>query len=746
MWDWIENTRQQATSSGFRRALERNFLNYMRVREWRELHRQVRLACNDLSFRMNAQAADVASLHQAILPGCLSLIGQHDEKGRYVGARNLKFRIFPGSYVSGRTPRWIMSAEIAETNAIYARTVAGVEPGWIERAALHLIKRAYSEPHFSSKRGEVLAYETVTLYGLTLADRRRVAYSRLDPVVCRKLFILDGLVRGGLATAYDFLTHNHELVLSILELEAKGRRRDLLASEEAQIEFYETCLPNEVMSNASLSRWLRKAHTDAKNALFMNKEALLRRLDVGYAEADYPSALSVGGLNLDLKYRFAPGEPDDGISVRVPVGVLNAVSEEDLEWSVPGMFPALCEQWLKSLPKHTRKHLAPVPDKVVEICPVLLSGARYRKGRVLPAIADAVAQVHGVTIGAGDWEAQRLDQHLLINIQVIDEKGGLLAQGRDLAILRRRFEETVKAKVRSGAGDQFEARELTAFPAEIEIPAEVTIDDGSRSVIAFPAIVDGSSSVSVKLQSSRALAAQVNRSGYPRLAWLQLGSVARYFVKEIKARKTLGLLFASLGDAKTLTDQLMLGIAWYCFFEDQTLPVTKAEFEARLKKHRPDLAQVFERTVEDLESILRLRFDLVRLLDQSTSPAYSDAVADLRTQLDDLIPADLLKNTPSRFLIDIPWYLTGCIYRLEHLQGKIDKDWQAIDMVTNFKQRINAVAGKNTADPEQLQVVRFDLEEVRVALFAEPLTRRGQASVKKLDRKLGEIERRVGLR
>jgi ATP-dependent helicase HrpA len=331
-----------------------------------------------------------------------------------------------------------------------------------------------------------------------------------------------------------------------------------------------------------------------------------------------------------------------------------------------------------------------------------------------------------------------------VNIQIVDPNGALLAQGRSLEELRERFAESARKQVQGSGAQQFEQRQIQQFPEKIEIPAQRTIESGS--VVAYPALVDQQTSVDIRLLSSPTEQLEANRTGYARLAWLQLGGVARYFRKEIKGRKDLGLYFASLGDAAALTDQVMLGIAWYCFFEERPLPQTKDAFNERLEALRPDLAEVFASTLDALEETLKLRFDLVRLLEDNTSPAYKPAIADLREQIARLVPSDVLKRTPSRYLKDVPWYLAAATYRFQNLQGKINKDTQNTELIRNLESRWQALASHAAVDSQVLESIRYELEEVRVGLFAEPLARRGQATAKKVEKKVIENERRAGLR
>ena len=338
-----------------------------------------------------------------------------------------------------RSPKWIVTAEIVETRRVFARCVARVESPWIEARAQHLLRQRSSDPVWSLKRGEVVAYESVSLYGLVLVERRPVAYHSIDPVFCRDLLIREGLVRGGVQDPPTFLRHNLELAAQILDAEAKGRRRDLLISEEDLAGKYDKLIPRHVCRVSDLRHWFKKLTSERKRALFFDEKALLRRDDIALQETDFPSYLQVSDLELPLKYRFAPGQPDDGITVIIPVGVLPSINAELLEWSVPGMLPGVVEFWLRSLPKNKRKLLAPLPDKMPQLTERLLRPQTYRQGRLLTVLSQLLGDLHRIDVTAEDWDKGRLPEHLRIRCAVVDEHAKELAADRDLQQIKNKL-------------------------------------------------------------------------------------------------------------------------------------------------------------------------------------------------------------------------------------------------------------------------------------------------------------------
>ncbi len=742
IWRWHESARQELTRNRLRRELGKRFLSVPRMREWRELHRQLLLAVKDMKLKLNSEPADYSSVHKALLTGSLSLIGQHDERGEYLGPRNLKFRVFPGSGLAGKTPRWLVAGEIVETRRVYARSVAAVEARWIEDAAGHLLKRQHSEPHWSLKRGEAQAYESVTLYGLTLADRRVVSYSRIDKTVSRTLFLLDGLVRGAINDPPAFLVHNLQVIADIREREDKGRRRDLLLDDADIAGLYDQLVPADVVNVRALRRWLRRADPAEQEALHFSVDTLSRSSATQIAEADYPPRLAVRGIELDLKYRFAPGRADDGVSLQVPLGALSAVVAEQLEWSVPGMFPAVCEQWLRSLPKQHRRRLGPIPDAVQSLLPVLLTPSVYRQGRLSVALGRAVAGEFNVNVRAEDWHPERIDDHWRMNVQLLDPNGGIIAEGRDIAALQTQHSRNVESRV-AAEGGALESDEMTDFPESL--PATVTLGEGGAAAVVYPSLVDEAGTVALRLLSSPVTQRERNRQGYARLALRKLTQSARFLKKQAASLRDLGLLYAPLAGAGKLTDELLLAASWQCFFEKRELPMDARAFNQRIEEHKGELAGHLERLQTQLLAVLRARQALAAALEAAKSPAFQSAVSDIRGQLERLVSPGVLNETPAEILAEIPRYLQAAVYRLEHLQGRVGKDAEHQRMIDQFADRVERLRAHDSASFEDWQRFRFGLEELRVATFAEPLGVRGKISPKRFERDLLDLERELGL-
>ena len=769
LWRWIEQQRAELTNSRWQTALRKRFINPMRVREWREIYRQLKSVCTELGLKANSNPASFQQIHESILVGSLSQIGRFEERGSYLAARNQRMRIFPGSGLAKRSPKWIVAAEIVETRRVFARCVASIESRWIEGHAQHLVRRRTSDPVWSMKRGEVVAYETVSLYGLVLAERRPVAYHTIDPDFCRDLLIREGLVRGGVQDPPAFLRHNLELAAQILDAEAKGRRRDLLISEDDLAAIYDKLMPRHVCRVSDLRHWFKKRAGETKDALFFDEKMLLRRDDVGLQESDFPSALQLSELELPLKYRFAPGQPDDGITVTIPAGVLPSVNAELLEWSVPGMLPAVIEFWLRSLPKNKRKLLAPLPDKLPHLTNRLLQPQCYRQGRLLTALSQLLRDLHRIEVTAEDWDKERLPEHLRMRCAVVDESAKELASGREL----QQIKDKLANKLVPAASDfsDYEQADIEAFPEQL--PDHIVVQTAAGPTVGFPGLsfcgtkaTKGAKvskaekgkrgSVNLAVFVSAAERDIANRHGYAQLALTQLGKPAQFFRRELGKHRQLGLYFASLGNAEVLAEELLLSVAWYCYFDGRTLPSTAQEFAQRMADCRGELADVFALTLSSFETVLKLRFELVGLIDSLRSPGLLPSLDDAKTELDALVPSNVLSITPLRFLPSLPFYLEGLKHRLAQLRGHVPKDRQLMQQVKPLHQRLEAIKMAEMHDPSIDAELHFLLQELRLKLFAEPLALQkrprpafvgsdSKVSLKRVEEKMRLEEQRVGL-
>ncbi|MCY3821769.1 MAG: ATP-dependent RNA helicase HrpA [Gammaproteobacteria bacterium] len=750
LWNALETARRDMTRSAFRRMLERSFLSPSRVGEWRALHRQLLLAAKRQRMRVSAGEADYASVHRALLAGSLSFIGMRDDdKGTYRGARSLTFRIFPGSAMARSQPRWIVAGEIAETQRTYARCVAAVEPAWIEKAAGNVLNRAWSEPHWDDARGEAVAFERVTVYGLPVVERRTVGYARIDPEASREIFVRDGLLRSDSAVSAPFLDHNRAMAREIAGLQAKSRRADLLATDRALAAFYLERLPGDVLSTRTLAAWLGRADANTAARLEMTESDLLARTDFGVSDADFPPSLAVDGLALDLKYRFAPGDIDDGVSLQVGLGALPHLGRDELDWLVPGFFEQKCEALLRALPKSARRRLLPLGDKARGISAHLLRPERYRRGALRVALAQSIEAEFGLRFAPADFRDDRISPFLRMNVQVLDGAGRTVDQDRDVGALKDRLLPRVERRAAAEVTTRFESRGLRGFPSA-GVPASRVVEDGDTQAVVYPALRDDGDRVDLIMLSHRSSQAATNRRGYSRLALLADPRTSRYLRRQVNAEKTMALHYAILGTKDMLADELLLASAWACFFvrpgqENQSLPRTASAFDSVIDAHRSRLTAVFASVLEGGRDVLERRFAAANRIGALDSPAFAPSREDMTAHLERLVPPDFPNRIPLEGLADLSRYLLALEHRADNLPGRVLKDRENLAAATRWESRVASVADALPGNPGVVQLENL-VEEYRVALFSQRIGTKLRVSPERLARALEPLEAEARLR
>ena len=743
VWSWLDERRRETTRSGFRRAMERQFLSPLRVGEWRATHRQLLTTCKTLGLKLNKTPADYTSVHRALVAGSLAFIGTKNDKGDYDGARGLKFRIFPGSGLKKRRPKWLLAAEIADTGATYARTAAEIEPRWVEQAGSHLAKRTYSEPRWDERRGEVVASERVTIYGLVVVADRPKRYAEIDPVVSRELFVESAMVSRDRRLKADFLDANEALEREVRTRQAKGRRADLLVAESVRRDFYLDRLPADVLSVKTFEAWLKRAKQRDLDSLTMTEADLTTDVDVHLTDEAFPASLEVGELSLPVRYKFAPGAKDDGVSIRIDLGLLPALGEDPLEWLVPGFLELKVAALLKSLPKSIRRQLVPIPDRARDLTPVLLGASIYRQGKLLHRLADALASLYGVRARPDDFRDEIIEDHLRVNVQVVGAKRRIVDQGRDLTALKSRLIARVEQQLTGDFREVHEAAALEVFPDD-GVPAEKRVKTPAGQSMVYPVLVDRGSSVDLIIQPTSKGQEFTNRQGYARLALLAERRAVRQMRRELERETRTALHFASLGTMAELVDGVVMASAWFTFFDGDALPTTKAAFDERITARRATFYPTFQTTVEHVRETLSWRFEVAKTLDSLTSPAFAETKADASAQLAELVGKDFLAQLPKDRLADIPRYLQALSYRLTNLAGNVERDHRGILTIGAWQSRREAIVremGRTTTTNE----LDYAIQELRVATFSQKIKTRGKVSEVRLAKIFEPVEQQLGL-
>ena len=740
LWRGFEEQRLALGASPLRSWCRKNFLNYLRLREWRDSHRQLSLICKELQLSNNATPADFPKLHKAILSGLLSQIGQKTEDGDYLGARQRRFWIHPSSGLGKKRPQWLMAAELVETTKLFARQVAKIEPDWIEPLAGHLIKKNHFEPHWEKKRGQVVAFEQITLYGLIVVGRRPVHYGPIEPVLSRELFIREGLVRGEIQSRARCLKANSELLEQLDELEAKARRRDILADEETLFAFYEARIPAEIHQAATFDSWYKVESAKSPQLLIMREEDVLAREASEVTAMHYPDSLQLGELQLPLTYHFEPNHPRDGVTLRVPAPLLPQLPSERLEWLVPGVLEAKCIALVRELPKALRKNFVPVPDFIK----AALQRINFAEGSLPQALGRELQRMTGVRVPDEAWAeaTQQLDSHLRMNLEVVDASGKFLGEGRDLAELTARFAEASQAALaipQSGKSQQ--PVQPKAF-AEVAEKTQQKIAGLSMTV--FPALVEEAGVVKEERFSTAAEADFQHRRALQRLLLQQLAEPAKFLRSKLPGLTELGLLYRDLGRVDALVEDILLASLDSCILEGvEPLPRDGAALAALAEQKRGAWTEHAERLAKLTLEILKLWHALQKRFKGKIDLAQAVALNDIKLQLSNLVYPGFVRETPAEWLKELPRYLKAIEQRFDKLSSQLQKDrvWsgELNACWAQYQARLSKHLQEGKRDP-QLQLYRWMLEEYRVSLFAQQLGTKMPVSDKRVSKQWSAVE------
>lgn len=726
IWQAFEEARQELSNNQLRQFCKKRFLNYMRMREWRDVHYQLRLQCKDLDFTENENPAGYSSVHQAILSGMLSHIGQKTEENDYKGARNRKFMLFPGSGIYKKRPKWVVSAELVETSKLYARMNAKVEPEWLEPLSKSLVKRKYLEPFWSTKRGQVMAYEQVSLYGLIIVPRRTIGYGQVDAVVSREIFIREGLVQATLQqegkpplqTKGDFLKHNRNLIDEVLELEEKSRRRDIVVDEERLYQFYAERLPMEICDTASFETW-RKSQPD--DLLKVNKAYLMQHQAENVTEGQFPDHFMHGTTIYPLTYRFEPNHIEDGVSVVVPAAMLKQLPIGRLQWLVPGMIREKVIALLKSLPKPIRKQIVPVPDFAEEFLLHTAQEPVLREGALLDALTQFIYNQRRIKVEEQDWSPQQIDDHYLMNIQVVGNDEKLIAQGRHWQDLLDEVGD-VADEVLAPEENDFERQGLTQWDIN-ELPKEYEMAQSGIAITMYPALIDEKDSVSLKLLMREDEAQVMTRLGVQRLLQLELTEQVSWLRKEIQKGLVQEIIYYGQIGNKTELLSSMTDLVFRECFAFEELPRTQSEYDA-LKEQRGNLADTFKPVLPVIKEILQGYHQLNKKLKQSNQLAFALATSDIKYQVGELMPKAFMSFVPFEWLKHYPRYFKAIMTRLDKLQGNVQKDKLQQLKVAGWQEQYQKLLAELPASldcyPEVL-ALNWMMQEYRVSLFAQDL-------------------------
>ncbi|MCT2583581.1 ATP-dependent RNA helicase HrpA [Actinophytocola gossypii] len=729
LWRYLTEQRAELSANRFRRLCRAEFLNYLRIREWQDVAGQLRQMAKSLDVTANDIPAEPAAIHRSLLTGLLSHLGLKDTAGKeYLGARNAKFAIFPGSALFRKQPRWVMAAELVETSRLWGRVVARVDPAWIEPVAGHLVRRTYSEPRWEKKRAAVMASERVTLFGLPIVVDRPVNFGRIDPPVARALFIRHALVQGEWHSDHKFLRRNADLLAEAEELEHKARRRDIVVDEQSLFEFYDDRVPEEVVSGRHFDTWWKKTRRDQPDLLTFDP-AMLVNPDAGDVSAEaFPDAMAHNELELGLRYRFEPGEVTDGVTVQVPLALLNRVSADGLPWQVPGLRAELITALLRSLPKPLRRNFVPVPD--------FANALRSRLDDVPePTLAQVSAELRdltGVVVPSDAWQLDQVPQHLRTTFQVVDE-GKPVLTGKDLGVLKRELASRVRESLASGA-EGVTREGLTSWSFDT-LERSVSLRRAGQQVTAYPALVDTGSSVAIRLFDTEAEQARAMWRGTRRLVLLTVPAPVKQVVRRLPNTAKLALSANPHGSVPGLLEDC-LNAATDALVAQHGGPVwTPDDFQKLCAGVRAGLADTLYQVLDRVRGVLTTHAEVDAALARMTGKVFAESVADMRAQVAGLVFDGFVTATGVARLSDVERYLRGVLRRLEKLPERPSRDLEWTYAAQDAAAAYAEVRGRPGDDGR----VRWMIEELRISYFAQTLGTAYPISEKRVYRAIDEL-------
>lgn len=785
LWNAYQERSRHLSTNKLRAWCKANFVSPVRMREWRDVHHQLSELVGALGLRKSRRPAEregvrrgarvqtekpassnadggsgaFAAIHRALLAGLLSNVATLTDRYEYTGTRGIKASIFPGSTLFKNQPRWIMAAELVRTTRLYARTVARIQPGWIEKVGAHLVKRTYSEPYWNERVAQVWASEKVTFMGLELVPHRRVQFGTIDPVAARQIFIHRALVEREYWSNAPFAKHNRRLIEEAHELQARFRRHDLMADAEALFAFFDARVPASVYSGRAFEQWLRHATEKEPRLLFLSREDLLPTGPGEPTPEDFPDTMDFGGARIPLEYKFCPGEPEDGVTLVIPLALLAAVRAERCEWLVPGLIREKIIALMRTLPKDVRRLLVPAPQYADKA----LRDMRFGEGPLLPSLSSALSRLSGEPVQPANFGTAELPDHLRLRFRVEEGDGAdkrTVAEGRDLAAIRSSLRESLAAGF-AGA-DESETSDwnrdgLSTWDFE-DLPETVPVSRAGLTATGYPAIVDpaatpmrglappkaqSNGSVSLRIVESRERAERLTSLGLRRLFALRVRDEVLFLIRNAPGYDRLALQFGVLGALRDLEDGLILIVAQRAFLSQPGEVRTRAQFETRLDAGWHRLGEVVGDAVGLVRQILEAHQALQLRLESAHSPALAPAFRDVREHASVLLASGFLANTPYEALTHFPRYLRAALMRLEKLSTRgVARDEEMAAQVRSVWQTWTERARKRAADGIEdpaLERFRWLIEEWRVSLFAQELGTAEPVSVQRLEKRWAEV-------
>ncbi|RSN52108.1 ATP-dependent RNA helicase HrpA [Streptomyces sp. WAC 04229] len=732
LWRYVREQQKERGSSSFRRMCKQEYLNFLRIREWQDIYTQLRTVAKQMGIHLNEQDAPDDRVHVSLLAGLLSHVGMKDvkegAKNEYLGARNAKFAIFPGSALFKKPPRFVMSAELVETSRLWARVNAKIEPEWVEPLAGHLLKRTYSEPHWEKDQAAVMAYEKVTLYGVPIVAQRKVNYGRIDPEVSRELFIRNALVEGDWRTHHKFFADNRRLLTEVEELEHRARRRDILVDDETLYDFYDQRVPEHVVSGAHFDSWWKHKRHEQPDFLDFEREMLINEKAGAVTKDDYPDSWRQGPLKFRVTYQFEPGADADGVTVHVPLQVLNQVTDEGFDWQIPGLREQVVVELIRSLPKPIRRHYVPAPN----YAQAFLDRSVPLQEPLTVTMARELKRMVGVPFDAEDFDWAKVPDHLRITFRIVDERRRKLAEDKDLEALklllrpkaRKALSQAAAATAERSGGESVERSGLTDWTIGTLSRVFETRRAG-QPVKAYPALVDDGDTVSVRLFDTEAEQAQAMWKGTRRLILRNIPvNPAKFASEKLTNQQKLNLSANPHGSIQALFDDCATAAADKLIADFGGPAWDEESYRKLYERVRAEIVDTTVRAVGQVQQVLAAWQACERRLKSVRSPALLANLQDVRGQLDALVKPGFVTEAGIRRLPDLMRYLVAADRRLQQMPTGVQRDTSRMEKVHEMRDEyawLLEQLPQGRPVPQRVREVRWMIEELRVSYFAHAL-------------------------
>ncbi len=722
LWNYIASQQAELSGNQFRRLCQKEYLNYLRIREWQDVYTQIRQTVKQLAFPINSQLADYRSLHIALLSGLLSHVGMKEiEKHEYIGARNIKFAIFPNSAIFKNQPKWCIASELVETSRLWGRTASKIEAEWIEPIAKHLVKYSYSEPRWSKKQGTTIANEKVTLYGLPIVASRTVNYSKIDPILSRSLFIRHALVEGDWQTNHSFYKQNQKLINEVEDLEHKSRRQDILIDDDDLYNFYDERIDKSVISAKHFDTWWKTKQKIDPEFLNVEKNMLIKPSAQPVKVNDYPDFWYQDNLKLPLSYQFDLGNTRDGVTITIPLNILNQIKNSGFDWQVPGFRYDLIISLIKSLPKSLRKSLVPAPN----YAEAFLSRVNSTTSSLLETLQNQFRKMTGIRIESTDWQLDQVPSYLKMNFSIVDHNREI-AFGKDLV----KLQEQLKTEVQQALSSLTQKKSIKIEKNNItdwdfgSLPAIYEEKQNNYTIKAYPAIIDNQHSVSIKLVDSLEEQKRLSKLGIRRLLILNIPSPIKYLHEKLPNKSKLGLYFNSFGTVLNLIDDcIACGVDHLIEKNNQSID-NKQQYQQLLTYTKSHINETVVDIAKQVESILTLHFNINKKLKGRVDLSLAFALSDIKQQVSELVYKGFVAQNGYDKLPDIYRYLSAIEKRLEKLGSNMAKDRQAMNIIEEVKNEyqtwLNSLP-ENQKSLSKVTNIKWMIEELRVNLFAQQL-------------------------